>query len=130
MLNFSMARKKRAGYSPKTVTGGILVAVLWLLLFFTSALLILMDNYRLTRTFSEQTSRYYEARIMKDLFLAAGPPTSLSGEKAFNNGSLTYQKLPDNRLKIHVKVKGLSFQFEESFKNEEEQSTIETGTTK
>lgn len=76
--------------------GGILMTTIFTLGLMSLLLVFLLGNYRSVSEFSLRTRRFYEMKIMTQLFLADYPKLSeqdqQKGEVHYNVGTISYQR--------------------------------------
>ena len=110
----------------KKYEGGVLLTAVFTVLVLSILLLFLSENYRLQAQFTRRTRQYYEAQIIKELFLTdyqalAENKRPKTGEVLYNQGKLSYKK-KKNRLVLTVYVDGQERKFEETVEKNTEES--------
>ncbi|GEQ38760.1 MAG: hypothetical protein L0I89_03970 [Tetragenococcus halophilus] len=101
----------------KKYEGGVLLTAVFTVVVLSILLLFLAENYRIQAQFTRRTRQYYEAQIMKELFLTdyqalAENKRSKTGEVFYNQGKLSYEKKNDH-LVLTVYVDDQERKFEE-----------------
>jgi O-glycosyl hydrolase len=81
--------------------GGILITAIFTIGLLSALLMFLIGNYRNALEFSTRTRRYYEMRIMTELFLQdysqVPAEKNMKGEVYYNTGKISYS-VQENRL--------------------------------
>jgi len=110
----------------KKYEGGVLLTAVFTVVVLSILLLFLAENYRIQAQFTRRTRQYYEAQIIKELFLTdyqalAENKRSKSGEVTYNQGKLSYEK-KDDHLVLTVYVDDQERKFEEVIEKSTEES--------
>lgn len=100
--------------------GGILLTALLFMLLYSSVLLILLEDHRVTQNQYLVTRDLYLARSMKEMFLQEyrleeKPPTLVN----FSSGVLTYTESNDE-LRIRIVINRQVYNFQEKLKTDTE----------
>lgn len=92
--------------------GGILLSTIFVVGLLSMLLLIVIENTRISTDFSMKTIHFYQARIMKELFLTdyQNFPHEEKGKIEYNVGILEYEEV-EGQLMITSHVAGKEFQF-------------------
>ena len=121
-----MENRKMGNGRSKKHEGGVLLTAVFTVVVLSILLLFLAENYRIQAQFTRRTRQYYEAQIIKELFLTdyqalAENKRSKSGEVTYNQGKLSYEK-KDDHLVLTVYVDGQARKFEETVEKSTEES--------
>lgn len=112
-----MEKQKMGNGRSKKHEGGVLLTAVFTVVVLSILLLFLAENYRIQAQFTRRTRQYYEAQIIKELFLTdyqalAENKRSKTGEVFYNQGKLSYEKKNDH-LVLTVYVDDQERKFEE-----------------
>jgi hypothetical protein len=104
--------------------GGIFFSSVMLIHFLSVMLLMVLENTRVVTDFYSKTVYMYEARIMKELFLADYQRLSFAKEGSvnYNVGKLTYEQKGEV-LAIQCFINQRTFRFTERFVDSEKIAT-------
>lgn len=110
-----MGQRKKDGGCIHNHRGGVIFSVVGLLFLMTLMMTLLLDRYWTQAIFTAKSVHFYEAKILKEIFLSELQQQDLSekGSRRYNLGTLDYQ-LKDDGVKIDISIQGKKYTFKET----------------
>ncbi|THE12907.1 hypothetical protein E1H99_06835 [Enterococcus hirae] len=108
----------------KRLAGNILFSTLTLFLMCLFLMQALLENYRLTIDTNLRIEKFYQAKIIKEMFLSEVDSLVKEGKGAYDYtvGSVMYEK-ENQIIKLIITVKPFQFEFTEKTNNVTESDT-------